>query len=491
VPLFLFWALACSPAADGDPGDAGDGKKADAGPADAGVEDLDGGGTEMDAGLPDAGGGTLPAGSACTANPQSPFARGDCAADLACFPQPETGLPQCTPLCGSIGDGGLVNERPERCDGLAGNDGGVLSCQTFSYVEGTGAVCMEPAPTRDGTCYALGDADGCAGEMSCLITDASQDDQGQLVIDQLSCKIACEPGVASGMDGGLCPQGESCFPNEGSPFVQLELSDPEDPDTRIACPTQACANNLATCPCSLDQGYRCTETGEGFFCSRREGVCGLGVEPVNFSDDFTEDGFLEFTALQKICNHVDDHVYCDPAFFDGVQNPGTLSCISGILGGNLNEGLCFATCSLPAAGAGQVPTEFNCPTNYTCEKDLGRTLLIASGIPDTSGPFGLKACDPSLCAEGQPCPGICGFGDFECITFDSTAQGEVSLCLAPYGSCEPLPLPDAGPLPMDAGPPPPTDSGIGGAAEAGMAQDGGGMADAASRPDAAQPDGGP
>jgi hypothetical protein len=142
------------------------------------------------------------------------------------------------------------------------------------------------------------------------------------------------------------------------------------------------------------------------------------------------------------CNEVKGHAFCDSSLYSGVENPGEAYCIQ--LSETTGSGFCFAFCSVPALdmdgdgklGPKEAGQKLGCPANYTCNTNLGRNVGLIAPLPDPKAANGKKGCDPAKCEAGKPCPGECGIGDAECLTYPGKNGTTVSFCGAPFGNCE-------------------------------------------------------
>jgi hypothetical protein len=411
-------------------------------------------------GAADAGPAGVNEGATCTTSASS--AQGNCKDGLICVPStanPVNGV--CARDCGVI-ENDVLSEDPAVCDQAT------TTCQTLvdANLEGAiGAACLPPQSQRDQDCRGLFDEDACTDGMECIPTDLEQDEAGNISVLSQNCKAVCEFGLAD--SDNQCLGDEQCFPDAFG-FVDFQLTDPEDPESTVSC-----TEETVDADCDTASGFECIEFGDGSFsCAKREGRCGNGISMIKAEDLQNQD-----VLNDKICNSVDAHDYCDNSLFEGLgEGAGESFCITGVVSANANEGFCFGFCSSPTYDENNNGTidddeqgeSFTCPADYECKLDLGRETLIAVGVDDVNGPFGIKECNPDNCTEGLPCEAECGPGETECISFNST-QGEVSLCMAPFGNCEPIvePVDTDGGMPAEDAGTPETDAGSTGGTDGG------------------------
>jgi hypothetical protein len=430
-----FWlATACAPAAeDPDVSDAGSDPIVDAG----------GGG---------GGGGTaLQEGESCS------VANSECDTGLLCLPSPlNPSVGVCRVDCGLRNDQGqVIDEDPSKCSDTRS----CLVVTDPSSFDVTAVACLPQATQRDGTCLAPGDEDACAAPMQCHVTYVADAEDPNDDPSSFNCKQTCDLDADDVNDG--CPGDEACFRSN-----LIQGFEPDATGMNIkTCTLASCDEGGTDCECTED--FECiqlttSEEGQGG-CVSVPGVCGIAARGVTDAD-------WEGSAVgDSFCNSVDDHLYCDNRPYEDLENPAENFCLfQGQLGAPY-VGICYAFCSVPSVDLNndgtlsddEIGEDYQCGADQACYTDLGAELLIGPGPEDESATFGIKECDPANCTEGEACESECGPGDTQCITFESRANGTVSLCIAPYGNCEPVrdePAVDAG-VSDDAGDTTETDAG--------------------------------
>ncbi len=392
----------------------------------------------------------------------------ECCDGLTCVPsplQPDTGA--CRAQCGSVDAQGNPS-KDEAADCGAGR-----SCQVIIGVTAAGnlaatdVVCLPPVSDRDEACAAYADPEACTDDRSCQIVDITQD--GASVSLDLGCKDVCRFGTSAADDA--CEDGEICF---GAPLPvvadELQLSDPANPNSVVACILADCAEGGTNCTCDTANGFECAELATQDLCVRYEGQCGVPVRTVTLED-------LQGTPGDNIiCNNVDDHLICDDRAYRDLDNPASLLCLG--ISRTTNDGICAAFCKQFAFDydgngsieAGEGAQDTNCPSGFECTLEFARELGIGAQVTESNGQD--RACDATACPAGQPCA-ACG-DSAECV--DYTASGLGHLCTILFGTCQP-PAPTDGGV-ADAGQA--TDSGVAdaGDVDAGTADDAGSTDDA-------------
>jgi hypothetical protein len=192
VALFAVACPAPPPVDDPDGGEPPP-PAGDAGPL------VDGGAPPEDAGPPIVDAGPRPGeGEACSVLVEPP-----CDPGLHCLlPNLIVTEGVCRPSCGVLdGEGEVIGEDPSLCEGEN-------TCQTLTTptLRVLGAICQPPVATRDATCEAPGDADACAGDLSCEVI-FSEPILGEVFIDAPRCKAACDFE-----GGGACDAPDACLP---------------------------------------------------------------------------------------------------------------------------------------------------------------------------------------------------------------------------------------------------------------------------------------
>ncbi len=439
-------------------------------PVDGGTQSLDGGvdggldagGARPDAGLdagpPDAAVvGIRLEGEVCTVDDP-------CAAGLSCLQDIADPLQRiCRRDCYVL-DGNLVVEVPEVCDEFE-------SCQTVLDPTTTQWVATACAPiqyVRDGVCFAFEDPDACALGRACAASEVTAGPDGVAVVEAMRCRDTCTFGDA---DDDSCTFDDVClFDWITTSVVDYQLVNDLDPDSRVTCPPALCEDPSAPgCPCHDEDGYRCVPVQNQNYCVHTRGLCGVAAPYVGLDDLPLNTG--------QLCNEVVDHDFCDREPYRDLDNGALPLCLD-IQGPRPDDGICIAFCSQYAfdyngdgstdLAGGEGPLSRACLDGDFCDRAFSREIGLYN-----PGPVEV-ACDPLVCPEGEPC-GPCN--GVECVTSDFFVTTP-SACAAVFGTCQPLPPPDAG---VDAGDPL-VDGGLdGGAGDGGLLDAGqdGGAGDAA------------
>jgi hypothetical protein len=357
------------------------------------------------------------------------FAKGDCQEGLVCAPDSQdVSVGTCRVDCSHY-EGDTIVKNAEKCP--AGR-----SCQIAVSLDlkELGAFCLSKQTERDGECQAVGDADACSGNRICSASSLSQDEAGQVVASSFLCRETCAFGTSDANKG--CPSGEGCVASPYDTKPQLDSA-----GKMVACQEANCQAGGSNCECNAAQGFACKAyiPGRVAICERPVGFCASMVTWA-VAADFAGQGFSG-----QLCNEVSDHRFCDNSLLAGIPNGAQTSCVA--FSSDDDRGFCMAICSAPALdadgdgkiGANEKGGKLTCPANFECSLDFGRDLGMIRTINDTTSPSGNKICDAAKCEAGKPCPGQCGPGDAECLTYPTKSGGKVSFCGAPLGSCQPKP----------------------------------------------------
>jgi hypothetical protein len=354
------------------------------------------------------------------------YKQSDCDNGLVCAPNvSDLAKGTCRVSCGELSKG-----KSKKVEGKCASD---RTCQlaTSLSIEEIGAFCLPVQTKRDGACSAMGDDQACSNNRLCAVSELKKNTKDQPVATSFICRDACAFATPKANDA--CSSGEKCaaYPYQSTPQHTGE-GEP------VMCTETKCTGDFAECECDRANGFQCTAMIPGVvaFCDRPAGIC---TTPVGFTaaSDFSDGGFTG-----EKCNEVKGHAFCNSSLFDGVAKGGEAICVS--ISEKTGDGFCYAFCSAPAVdldGDGKLKgrelgQKFNCPANYKCNTELGRMLGMVASVGDKSGPDGKKSCDPTKCEAGKACPGECGLGDAECLSFPTKSGESVNFCGAPFGNCE-------------------------------------------------------
>jgi hypothetical protein len=306
------------------------------------------------------------------------FSRSDCEEGLICTPDVhERGKGFCRVPCGFKTEESSIAKDQKACP--AGR-----SCQIITSLQlhKQGAFCLPKQRERDGLCQAMLDAEACTNNRSCLPNYISKN-PADISPMSFVCRNTCPFGKPEA--AAACLQNETCVPAK----------------------------------------------------DRKTGIC---VQEITWASrkDFTP----KFTG--QTCNETNGHRFCNNSILLGLDKPADVTCFNPEPTKS-SIGLCIALCSVPALdmdGDGKIsPAEdkitLTCPVHYNCSGELARELGLFKTLPDRAKRQRKKSCDLTICPAGKPCPSLCGPGDSECIPLNSADVGQMGVCGAPFGSCEP------------------------------------------------------